>query len=109
MKKTELPFDRVYIAPFEWIIKHDPAVLSVAGSDGMLDDSLGMVLNQERRRDLLRDDVMHESLHGIIRQTSVFKNDAEWNKQEEELVSGISPRLVALLRDNPELTKWLTR
>lgn len=107
-KRNDIGFSLVYVSPFEWTIKHDPNVLSVVGSDGMLDDTLGMVLDLTRREDLLRDDVLHECLHAIFRQTPMYKNDEEWAKQEEAIVMALAPRILALLRDNPELVTWLT-
>lgn len=50
-----------------------------------------------------RDTVLHEVLHAIIEQGSTFIED----HVEEALVRDISPLLLGVLRENPNLLKFL--
>jgi len=53
-----------------------------------------------------RETLLHECLHGLWYSTQLerkFKDD-----QEEDVIYTLAPRILALLRDNPELVKWLT-
>lgn len=51
-----------------------------------------------------RDTVLHELLHAIASVIQVFADPGE----EERAVSAISPWLLSLVRDNPELIAYLT-
>ena len=51
-----------------------------------------------------RDTVTHEVLHALL---SCFPHGME-EEAEEKFVASLSPHLLALLRDNPQLIKFLT-
>ena len=54
-----------------------------------------------------RDTILHELLHCIIFQTPLRKTITD-QEEEERLVWTLSPRILALLRDNPQFVKYLT-
>lgn len=55
----------------------------------------------------LRDTLLHELLHCVIFETPLRK-ELKDSEEEEKLVWTLSPRILALLRDNPQLVAFLT-
>lgn len=57
----------------------------------------------------VRDTLLHEAMHAIAHQvgwqTDFIKIDT---KLEEYIIQAMAPRVVELLRDNPEFVVWLT-
>jgi hypothetical protein len=107
-KKHELPFNKIHIAPFEWTIRHDPSWLTGAVADAGLDQlKTDIVVDLSRSEQNLRDDIWHEALHACYQQTPLYKNSEKGHEEEEALVAGLSPRQVALLRDNPDFVRFI--
>jgi hypothetical protein len=52
-----------------------------------------------------RDSLMHEALHALF---AMLGLDQEWGTKTEGYVTRLSPALLALLRDNPDLVGYLT-
>jgi hypothetical protein len=59
----------------------------------------------------LRETVLHETIHAILRMTSQrdrFKpNEDHKDHPEEPVVNAVAAALLAVLRDNPDVTSWL--
>jgi hypothetical protein len=51
-----------------------------------------------------RDTMLHEILHAVVSNTALGMSDAD----EEQLIRTVTPWLLAVLRDNPDLTGFLT-
>lgn len=54
---------------------------------------------------VLRETVLHELLHAVWHQTTLDRLYTD--EQEEQVLWTLAPRLLALLRDNPELVMFL--
>lgn len=50
-----------------------------------------------------RDTVLHEALHAVFRQQG-----REYTKAEERFVTALAPGLLAVIRHNPRLIRYLT-
>lgn len=83
-------------------------VVGAYGSDKqtvLIDDDLGP--DQERET------LLHELLHGVMKQCGLGALFEEWEKSmdtkeiEEKVVNLLSPRLLELLRDNAPVVKFL--
>ena len=55
-----------------------------------------------------RDTLLHEVLHAIIFCSGMVKTEDLSHEAEERLVRQLSPWILALLRDNPQLVSYLT-
>lgn len=55
--------------------------------------------------DVERETLVHETLHAVVNQTNL--RSGEMPKDEESLVSALSPLVTAWIRDNPRLMAWL--
>lgn len=55
---------------------------------------------------VLRETLLHEVLHAVLFNTGI--SDRMTDKAEEHLVRALSPALFSLLRDNPDLVRYLT-
>jgi len=81
-----------------------------ANVDGMTSFDQGRILIKGAlTEDPTRDTLLHEILHALIDQTSVKRQLKDMDKDlEEDFVWALTPRLLGLLRDNPELVEYLT-
>ena len=97
---------RLLISPHWYEVKTDPDLSTKGGVVGtcmtdtqviLIDDQLGSTTEIET--------VTHEGLHGAWHQTGLAKNYTD--EQEEEVIWSLTPRIIAMLRDNPEYVMWL--
>jgi hypothetical protein len=64
-----------------------------------------VTLDPDQSTVVARDTLLHEVLHAVIANTSLGLG----RKAEERLIRTLSPQLLAVLRDNPQLVLFLTR
>lgn len=86
-----------------------------ACDDGLLEERLLGCWNRDTREIRLRSGIgspqmvvevlIHELLHALWTDSGL----PDTNIEEEDAVTKLAPRLQALLRDNPELVKWITK
>ena len=99
----------VHVSPFDFAVLYDQDrvdALSAMGTSSMR--QLEVVVGNNQSPICERDTILHELFHMIIQQTPLFENSEEWAAREESFVAAITPRLLALLRDNPRLVDYLT-
>lgn len=93
---------RVYVSPYLYTVvmqKDLSAAAAVLGA--CMPDDLKILLDPGSPGLVMWETLFHESLHAIWSQTSL---EAKFpNAEQEEIIYTLTPRLVALLRDNPEL------
>lgn len=77
--------------------------------DGVCDHSKNRIWIRERMGPLMeKDTVLHELLHSIIDQLDIKRRFKDVEKDfEEDVVYALTPRILALLRDNPRLVRYL--
>jgi hypothetical protein len=69
--------------------------------------TLRIMVNPATASGQQQDTLLHEALHGVV---AVFNLMPDWNREQEEtFVSRFTPLLLLLLRDNPELVRFVTR
>lgn len=59
--------------------------------------------------DVERETVLHECLHGIYFQAGLRLEQWSRDKIEEKIIWSMAPRILELLKDNPELTEYLLK
>lgn len=105
MRKTSFPENvkighlTYKIRPMSAKIAHkERAYADIGIEDGIIrvQDNLPPALTAEK--------LLHEILHGAY---DAWDIDPEWD--EERTVSALARALTAILRDNPEVVKWLVR
>ena len=103
------PPKTIKVSPFVFEVVHDPDQLSNSQGDAMIDrNQLKVYINRDRPDGNLRDDILHELLHAVYGQTPLFSNSDHGAEQEERIIAALSPRILAVLRENPRLVAWLT-
>lgn len=104
MAGIQLP-KRLTLGPFTVRVKRKN-LEKLSGNYGAYDPSQQLIhLEKTLAPELLAETLLHESLHGCWAQTSLTKRYEE--EQEEEIIRALSPRLLALLRDNPLLVAYM--
>lgn len=74
------------------------------GAYGECDGGLGLIrLAKHHDTFQEQDTLLHEVLHGILRQQG-----REWTEAEEQYVTALAPGLLGVLHDNPKLVAYLT-
>jgi hypothetical protein len=97
----------VKVGPFKYGVHGLSQLHSITGDAGGVDHiKQEIIYHPEQADEQERDTILHELLHCLIFQTHLRKKFEE--AEEEELVWTLSPRLLALLRDNPRLVQYLT-
>jgi hypothetical protein len=98
------PPRRVKVSPFTFTVR-DVRGLADAGS--CAPDHEAILLDAGQADGQKRDTLLHESIHAIIRQGMEGALKGVDVTFEETLVSFLAPRVLALLRDNPALVRYL--
>ncbi len=109
MTKTESNFpETLKVGPFTVTLEENADTLDQLGGDAAWHGAgLRILYDTRQAPGFLRDSVLHETLHALYQQTGLYKaTDAE-KDAEEQFVASMTPRLLALLRDNPVFVAWL--
>lgn len=98
--------DKLYIEPFCYAIDARPEWSLTTGNMGNCStDSQTIYIDAGLTEQSERDTILHEALHAIIAQTDLQKSLTE--KKQEDVCWQLAPRLLALLKDNPDFIRWL--
>lgn len=99
---------RIKSGPFSLTTEDDPARLKdVSGDAALFTKECKLIYDGKQAPSYLRDSVLHECLHSAYQQTPLLDVSEEGNEREEKVVQAITPRLLDLLRDNPNLVRFL--
>lgn len=93
--------NRNYNVLFETPVQNDELV------DGSIDYSKSEIkVSQNISVDYQRETLLHEVLHGVVEDAKLY----EFFDDEvlEKLVTTVTPRLIQMLCDNPELIQFIT-
>src|SRR5437868_6783998 len=97
---------KLLIAPFTYKVLFDETLEELTGNEGNTSTSQQIIIvDSSKALDRQADTLFHEASHGIWNQT-VLGNKFD-SDQEELVISQMTPRYVALLRDNPWLLKFI--
>ena len=103
------PPKKILVAPFEYDVALEPTLASIGEASGGCDpDRTRIVVDALLSESAKKDTILHETLHALIHQTDLARRLKEFDKDlEEDLVFALTPRLFALLLENPELVEYL--
>lgn len=96
----------IKIGAQDYEVVHQPRVFGTDGEacNACIDsNTLKIHMESGLKRQKKQVDVTHEAIHGLF-EGYPFDDD----ELEEKIVSYIAPKLVLLIRDNPELISYLT-
>jgi hypothetical protein len=80
--------------------------MEVAGVSGACDEIQTIILiDPSASLAVKQDTILHEPLHAIWGQTMLDKKYTD--DEEEAVIWSLTPRIVALLRDNPDLVAYI--
>ena len=103
MGKNKLRRETLHVAPFDYEVTFDPTLGEVTGNAGNTSSTLGVILiDSSQSADMQADTLLHEGLHAGWNQT-LLKRSIDPDK-EEDIIWQMTPRILAMLRDNP----WFT-
>ena len=96
------------IAPYKYKVMAHKGLAAAAGVLGACaNDELQILMDPDSPAQVYYETLLHESLHAIWNQT--FLATKYSSAEEEDIIYTITPRLVALLRDNPKLVEELMK
>lgn len=99
---------KLFISPFTYEVRWHEGLSAVAGVLGAANcDEAVIIMETQQAPAVAMETLLHESLHAMWTQTAldhIYTTD-----QEEQIIYTMSPRIVALLRDNPAFVKALTQ
>lgn len=110
MKAVERP-GRVHIGPFQFDVTWSTSETKVAADShpamGVSDVRTAHIwICEDLHQSIEREALLHELLHMVIRTFGVgLELDEE---TEERTVCALTPALLGILRDNPDLIRYLT-
>lgn len=98
----------VYVAPFWYEVYYDENLRVSAGVLGACNtDQQKILMDPTQGGEVFWETLLHEMLHAAWTQTALDKTYT--GEQEEEIIFTMSPRLVAILKDNPVVVRGITR
>lgn len=108
MKKPKLP-KKFKVGCIVWRLSFED--LEEQGVHGDTDKEKKVVrIHTKDARDVQRETLFHELMHVAMEDCSVLKHSySDKYDQEEDLIRYISPRLVLILQENPELSDFITK
>lgn len=104
---------RLRIGSFIWKMRYDNDSMAASGATGAtLADQLTILIQTKgagNAKQIVQDSVLHETLHAIWSQTYLKKDYPDEGNEAagEKIIAELSPHLLAMLRDNPDLVKFL--
>ena len=102
----------VRLGPHTVTVRSDPDTVGLLREDGRRADTLPNVLtiriDPDRPPTAVAESLLHEILHACWDLTSL-RTSEQCAEIEEAAVSALSPWLLGVLRDNPDLVKLLTK
>lgn len=106
MRAARKPPKTVLIGHAYYEIKFDKNISADAGALGLTGtETQRILLDPQMGPDVERETVLHEAMHGIWYQTLLDRQYRD--KQEEDIIYTLAPRILELLKDNPELVEYL--
>lgn len=97
----------IKVGPYEFTLVKDKWLGPIAQNAGVTGTDVERIhIATGLSKGMERDTVLHEALHAVWTQTALDRKYDE--EAEEEAIWQLSPRILALLRDNPELVEYLT-
>lgn len=103
----------VRVGPYTYVVKVDADRIKELEKESNTDlygitthGHLEIALQPDVADMVLRETLLHEVLHAVLFNTGI--SDRMTDKAEEHLVRALSPALFSLLRENPELVRYLT-
>lgn len=101
---TNIP-KKIRINYFDYIIKTDAALVEMLGVTKF--DDLVIALDISKPKQIIKETLLHEVLHAVLKDTFLFEDEAKAEEQEEKMIRILSPALMNLFRSNPKLLTFL--
>lgn len=96
------------VAPYRYKVIQHKGLSAAAGVLGACaNDELHILMDPDSPPMVYAETLFHETLHAIWNQT--FLATKYSSQEEEDIIYTLTPRIVALLRDNPKLVEELMR
>lgn len=99
----------VRVGHVRYEVRYEKGLSSTAGAAGVCGtDTQTVLIDPDLGPDATRETVLHELLHALVDYADLDVRLADVEKAlEERVVNSLAPVLLAALRDNPTLVKFL--
>lgn len=104
------PPSTLRVGPYLYRVRYTSREALLSQNGLALTDLAAREIWLNRKRDL-RVDVVHELMHAAadVATSGGWLSSNNYNDLEENVIHETAPVLLEVLRDNPELTRWLTQ
>jgi len=99
-KKIKKMPSKIKVGYFDYIVKENKDLVTDMGQIKL--DKLLIEVDTCYPDQIVKETLLHECLHAVLKDTFIFNDEVE-----EKLVTMISPMLMSLIVDNPELKSYL--
>jgi len=99
-KKIKKMPSKIKVGYFDYIVKENKDLVTDMGQTKL--DKLLIEVDTCYPDQIVKETLLHECLHAVLKDTFIFNDEVE-----EKLVTMISPMLMSLIVDNPELKSYL--
>lgn len=99
-KKTNKMPKKIKVGYYDYLIKENSDLVEDIGQTHL--DKLLIEVNASYPTQVVKETLLHECIHAILKDTFIFDDTTE-----EKLVTVISPLLMSLMIENPELRSFL--
>jgi hypothetical protein len=97
---------KLFISPFTYQVIFDDTLEELTGNEGNTSTSQQIIIvDSSKALDRQADTLFHEASHGIWNQTIL--GNKFYDDQEELVISQMTPRYIAFIRDNPWAIKFI--
>jgi hypothetical protein len=105
------PPSRVKVSPLQYTVKFDSEAMKVADANGVCLNDVAAIYLQTGNHPLVeRETFLHELLHALWNRSGLNTrcDDGPPDSPGELIIQDIAGPLLALLRDNPAVVRYLT-
>lgn len=108
MREVRKPPATILIGHAYFDIAFDPHLNEDSDAVGLTGpETQRILLDPKLGPDVERETVLHEALHGIYFQAGLRLEPWSKDKVEEKIIWSMAPKILELLKDNPELVEYL--
>lgn len=103
----DAPPERIKVGPYHWTVKYNRLMPMIYGNSDL--PTLTIRLDPYLPPDQLKETLLHEIFHACMFVGTGGQSTEGLPYMDDQLIEATVPTLLQVMRDNPELVKWLQK